>query len=177
MSEQIKVKPLMTEDEIQVLRQINDAAAPYGQRVQALLAVAMGQSHEEAAEISGLRPTQVRYWVARYQKMGTACFPASFFTEKGDKVEMAQIEEQVKETAVITEDPPTKKKAKKQKAKKSGKKKDKKAKGVKKSKKAKKEKKEKKAKKGSKQSKKDQDSKKKKKKKKSGKKKASSKKK
>jgi hypothetical protein len=48
---------------------------PWSQRAQMLLAINGGTSEAEASERSGLRTTQVRYWLNKYQKMGMAIFP------------------------------------------------------------------------------------------------------
>ena len=48
---------------------------PWSQRAQVLLAINGGASEAVASERSGLRTTQVRYWLNKYQKMGMAIFP------------------------------------------------------------------------------------------------------
>ena len=40
-----------------------------------MLAINDGASEAVASEFSGLRTTQVRYWLNKYQKMGMAIFP------------------------------------------------------------------------------------------------------
>jgi hypothetical protein len=42
-----------------------------------LLAINDGASEAVASEFSGLRTTQVRYWLNKYQKMGMAIFPTN----------------------------------------------------------------------------------------------------
>lgn len=95
MSEQKEFEPMMTEEEILVVTHITSAEAPYSQRAQALLAINHGKTADEAGEASGLRATQVKYWVSRYRKSGLAIFPEELLVEEGEDV--------VVETAVSLE--------------------------------------------------------------------------
>jgi hypothetical protein len=156
MSEQKEVASLMTEQDALTVARMTDADAPHNQRAQALLAIHEGKTEEEAAQASGLRPTQVKYWVTRYGKSGLAIFPEDLLGE--------EVREVTGETAVslekpaLEQTPPPPEKADKKK------KKEKSAKDAKKSKKDKKSRKKKKGAKKDKKSKKKKDKKKKKKK-------------
>lgn len=123
MSEQQKFEPILNDEETLIITRITQADAPYNQRAQALLAINAGKSEEEAGEATGLRPTQVKYWVSRYRKSGLEVFPDALLVEAKEAVVV--VEEMVEEekTAVIieetiapkTEQEPAKKKAKKKK--------------------------------------------------------------
>ena len=91
MSEQKEFDTMMTEEDILVITRISNAEAPHSQRAQALLAVDAGKTQEEAAEASGLRATQVKYWVARYRKSGLAIFPEALMVE--EEIDVVEVEE------------------------------------------------------------------------------------
>lgn len=153
MSEQSEVNPFLTPDEIQTLTRISTADAPYNQRAQALLALHQGQTVDEAATLTGLRPKQAAYWLNRYQKTRLAVFPAELLVEPEPTVaetvpEAAAMAAPASATAQIKEKKGKEGKTKKEKKDKKTKKADKDKKKGKKEKKAgkKKKKKDKKAK-------------------------------
>lgn len=76
---------------------IADGEKPWSQRAQALLAIDQGASVEAASERSGLRTTQVEYWVNKFQKAGMDIFPGIQLPEVEDTLPSAG------ETALRTE--------------------------------------------------------------------------
>ena len=96
MSEQKEFDSMMTEEEILVMKHITTAEAPYSQRAQALLALNEGKTQEEAAEASGLRHTQVKYWAIRYRKNHLAVFPDELTAIEAEVIEKTEPEEAVK---------------------------------------------------------------------------------
>ncbi len=66
---------LLSEQEEKVLRVLSREQSVYGQRALALLALASGDSVEEAARASGLRDTQVKYWIPRFSCKRLEIFP------------------------------------------------------------------------------------------------------
>ena len=101
MSEQKDFKPMMSEEDVLIITRITQADAPYNQRAQALLAINQGKTDEEAAEASGLRATQVKYWVTHYGKSGVAIFPEELLADEVvEVVEVVEIE-----TAVSSQEP------------------------------------------------------------------------
>lgn len=157
----------LTEQEQAVCVQIACREAPHSQRALALLALNERSTQAEAAEQAGLRPTQVKYWVAKFRKQRLGIFPATLLDEfdtEAEEVELViEIEEElesVREEADSAEETKGTKAIKGKKArKKTGKaeeeKKGKKAKGTGKAKKGKKGKKAKASKKKTKKAKKD----------------------
>ncbi|MBE2221501.1 MAG: helix-turn-helix domain-containing protein, partial [Anaerolineae bacterium] len=89
MSEKNDFELTMPQKDVQVISRITTKAdAPYNQRALAILAINEGKTAAAAAESTGLRPTQVSYWVTRYQKSGLAIFPQDLLAEEVDVVEM-----------------------------------------------------------------------------------------
>jgi hypothetical protein len=82
MSEQNDFQTLIDEKDIPLVKIVAKAAKPYSQRAQAVLELHKGRSVEDAAEISGLRVTQVRYWQRRYRKSGLDVFPEDLLVEE-----------------------------------------------------------------------------------------------
>jgi outer membrane biosynthesis protein TonB len=118
MAAQKLAELVLSERETAVLEQIAAVEeAPINQRVQALLALNAGDSQEEAAEATGLRPGQVRYWLRKYRKHGLSVFPDVEVVETGTETE-TETEVEV-ETAVAPQSavkkPKNKKKKKKEK--------------------------------------------------------------
>jgi hypothetical protein len=66
---------LLSPEEEQSCSQLATGDPPWSQRAQVLLSINKGASETVASERSGLRTTQVRYWLNKYQKMGMAIFP------------------------------------------------------------------------------------------------------
>ncbi len=77
---QMATKLLNSQGE-QVCTKLAAGKAPWSQRAQALLAINEGASETVASERSGLRPTQVKYWLNKYQKQGMAIFPEPLLQE------------------------------------------------------------------------------------------------
>jgi len=93
---------MITEEESLVLEAIAQSIVPYSQRAQALLALDAGSTADQAANVSGLRVTQVRYWISRFRKDRILAFPDELLLD---------IESLIKEKA--KEDKKAAKKAKK----------------------------------------------------------------
>lgn len=77
---QMATKLLNSQGE-QICIKLAAGKAPWSQRAQALMAINEGASETVASERSGLRPTQVKYWLNKYQKQGMAIFPESLLQE------------------------------------------------------------------------------------------------
>lgn len=85
MKEQRIVELFVSEEESSVLEKIAVGEAPFSQRAQAILAVDAGSNQEQAASVAGLRVTQVRYWISRFNNSRLTIFPEAM---------LAKIEEQ-----------------------------------------------------------------------------------
>ena len=131
---------LINEKDLPIVKLISKAAKPYSQRALALLELNKGCSLEEAAEISGLRVTQVKYWQRVYKTSGLDAFPADLLEDETELEDIAKALKAEDKKDSISRPPSAKSIAKKtKKAKKSKKtKKDKKSKKTKKSDKKKK---------------------------------------
>ena len=70
-----KAARLLSPEEKQICNQLAAGDPPWSQRAQVLLAINGGASETVAGERSGLRTTQVRYWLNKYQKLGRDIFP------------------------------------------------------------------------------------------------------
>jgi len=142
---------LLIPEERLVCEQIAAGKAPWSQRAQALLALDEGLSDEVAAENSGLRVTQVSYWINAFRKKRMDIFPENMLKndEKVFAVPNAEIPEEEtpssKSSGKIKKPKKTKKskKSKSKKKKASKKKKSKNSKAEKSKKKGKKKKKKK----------------------------------
>lgn len=66
---------LLTSQELAICEQIATGQAPHSQRALALLALNQKKTQAQAAEQTGLSKGQVKYWVARFRKLGLAIFP------------------------------------------------------------------------------------------------------
>jgi hypothetical protein len=77
---QMATKLLNSQGE-QICIKLAAGKAPWSQRAQALMAINEGASETVASERSGLRPTQVKYWLNKYQKQGMAIFPEPLLQE------------------------------------------------------------------------------------------------
>jgi transposase-like protein len=118
MAAQKLAELVLSERETAVLEQIAAVEeAPVNQRVQALLALNAGDSQEEAAAASGLRPGQVRYWLRKYRKHGLSIFPDVEVVEVETEIETETEREAEVETAVVSTDAVKKPKSKKKKKK------------------------------------------------------------
>jgi len=70
-----KAARLLSPEEERICSKLAAGDPPWNQRAHALLVINDGASDIVASERSGLRTTQVRYWLNKYQKMGMAIFP------------------------------------------------------------------------------------------------------
>jgi hypothetical protein len=68
---------LLNPQEYRLCKKLAAGSKPWSQRAQALLVINESASEKVASERSGLRTTQVRYWLNKYQKMGMAIFPTN----------------------------------------------------------------------------------------------------
>jgi hypothetical protein len=75
------VTEFLTPEERLVLTQIGAGRAVWSQRAQALLAVEAGATNVAAGEATGLRNTQVKYWVDAFRRQGMAIFPEDILNE------------------------------------------------------------------------------------------------
>lgn len=76
-TEVFEVGGLLSPDDRLLCTQIITRIPPWNQRAQSLLLVDDGASFEIAGEITGLRATQVKYWVDHFRKHGSNIFPES----------------------------------------------------------------------------------------------------
>ena len=105
---------LIGPDDRRVCEQFARGKAPWSQRAQALLLVDGGASYTDAGEITGLRASQVKFWVDAFRRRGVAIFP------KGGEMEVVLLPDpsdteikQVEASAVETSKKPRKTKNKK----------------------------------------------------------------
>ncbi|MGA7278231.1 MAG: hypothetical protein WBW79_09860 [Desulfocapsaceae bacterium] len=77
MVEEKAYELFITERESLVLEALVKSDVPFSQRAQALLAVDAGSTLEQASLVSGLRVTQVKYWLARFDSGRLGIFPES----------------------------------------------------------------------------------------------------
>ena len=77
MVEEKAYELFITERESLVLEALVKSDVPFSQRAQALLAVDAGSTLEQASLVSGLRVTQVKYWLARFASGRLGIFPES----------------------------------------------------------------------------------------------------
>jgi hypothetical protein len=75
MVEEKAYELFITERESLVLEALVKSEVPFSQRAQALLAVDAGSTLEQASLVSGLRVTQVKYWLARFASGRLKIFP------------------------------------------------------------------------------------------------------
>ena len=78
-SEKQNTHYLLSQEDYETCLQLAAGNKPWSQRAQVLLALDMGLSQAVASERSGLRITQVKYWLNKYQKEGKAIFPTEMF--------------------------------------------------------------------------------------------------
>lgn len=125
-SEEKGASMLLNNEERLAIEQIANGKSPWNNRAQALLALDEGESDVEAGAASGLRPTQVNYWLRKFQKSGLDIFPMDVLPEPVvDKAESLSVEEtpsQVKKSKKPKKSKKTKGKAGKAPKKKKGKK-------------------------------------------------------
>lgn len=131
MSEEQSASRLLNSEERTVIEQIASEKSPWNRRAQALLALDEGASDAEAGAVSGLRNTQVNYWLRKFRQDGLDLFPKHVLPElNADQAELPSIEETAsqekkskkrkksKKTKGKTSKAPKKKKGKKKKGKK-----------------------------------------------------------
>lgn len=76
-TEVYEVGGLLSPDDRVLCTQMIAEPTPWKQRAQSLLLVDDGASYEIAGAITGLRATQVKYWVDHFRKQGGNIFPES----------------------------------------------------------------------------------------------------
>ena len=137
-----KESRLLSSEERAIFSQIATKEPPHSSRAQALLAIDEGATQSEAGQQAGLTKGQVRYWLTKFRKDGTAIFPKDLLSQAQPEEAQQELLD-VEETAGPADEAAPQKKVT-PKAKKKPKKKSKKAKKPKKAKKTKKDKKPKK---------------------------------
>ncbi len=75
MEEERSIELFVSEEESSILEKIALGEAPFSQRAQAILAADAGSNLEQAAGVSGLRETQVRFWLGRFRHARLTVFP------------------------------------------------------------------------------------------------------
>jgi len=68
---------LLTPEERTFCTHMVSGSVPWSQRAHAMLLVDDGVNFQIAGEITGLRPTQVKFWVDAFRKQGSVIFPES----------------------------------------------------------------------------------------------------
>lgn len=81
MEEQVTIELFVNEEESSTLEKIALGEAPFSQRAQAILAVDAGSNLKQAALVAGLRVTQVRYWVNRFNNSRLDVFPEAMIAK------------------------------------------------------------------------------------------------
>lgn len=81
ISEEQVTSMLLSSEERRAIEQISSGKSPWNRRAQALLAADAGANDAEAAATSGLRPTQVIYWLRKFQQDGMDIFPKDVIPE------------------------------------------------------------------------------------------------
>ena len=105
---------MLEPDEVLLCEQIAAGDPPWSQRAQALLAIHHGSTAEAASEASGLRTTQVNFWLNKFYKARLGIFPEELLTAADNFA--AEIETPPgDELPVLAESGKTKKKKKKDK--------------------------------------------------------------
>ena len=137
-----KESRLLSSEERAIFSQIATNEPPHGSRAQALLAIDEGATQSEAGQQAGLTKGQLRYWLGKFRKDGTAIFPQELLSQAQPEEAQQELLD-VEETAGPADEAAPQNKVT-PKAKKKPKKKSKKAKKPKKAKKTKKDKKPKK---------------------------------
>ena len=66
---------LLSSEERATFSQIASKEPPHNSRAQALLAIDEGATQADAGQQAGLTKGQVRYWLGKFRKDGTAIFP------------------------------------------------------------------------------------------------------
>ncbi|MEJ2057216.1 MAG: helix-turn-helix domain-containing protein, partial [Desulfofustis sp.] len=85
MKEQRIIELFVSEEESSMLEKIAEGEAPFSQRAQAILAVDAGSNLEQAAAVAGLRVTQVRYWIGRFNNSRLNIFPETIVDRFGEQ--------------------------------------------------------------------------------------------
>jgi len=75
MEEERSIELFVSAEESSILEKIALGEAPFSQRAQAILAADAGSNLEQAAGVSGLRATQVRFWLGRFRHSRLTIFP------------------------------------------------------------------------------------------------------
>lgn len=81
ISEEQVASMLLNREERMVIEQIATGKSPWNQRARALLAMDEGATDADAGAGSGLRPTQVNYWLRKFQQDGLNIFPKDITPE------------------------------------------------------------------------------------------------
>jgi len=98
---------LLNVQEREICEKLSGGEAPYRQWAQTLLAIDGGASQAEAAQRSGLTNNQVRYWLAKFRKLGLGIFPQQSLVSTMPDIsdlDMPVVEEQVKAASEEVED-------------------------------------------------------------------------
>ncbi|MEN8173507.1 MAG: helix-turn-helix domain-containing protein, partial [Chloroflexota bacterium] len=93
----------LTVEEESILKVIAGGQAPHGQRAGALLALDEGKSQAEAAEIVGLTPGSVKYWLGKYKKARLEIFPDFLLNDATAKIKPDLVPEVEEESVVVGE--------------------------------------------------------------------------
>jgi len=72
---------LLSSEERATLGQVATQDPPHSQRAQALLAIDEGATQAAAGQQAGLTKGQVRYWLGKFRKDGTAIFPEELLSQ------------------------------------------------------------------------------------------------
>lgn len=93
---------LLTVHERTVCESLSGGEIPYSQWAQALLAIDEGASQAESAQRAGLTNNQVRYWLAKFRKLGLGIFPQQSLESTTEEVQANLLEAPVGEEQVET---------------------------------------------------------------------------
>jgi hypothetical protein len=91
-----KESRLLSSEERAIFSQIATKEPPHGSRAQALLAIDEGATQTEAGQQAGLTKGQLRYWLGKFRKDGTAIFPQELLSQaqpEEDQQELLDVEE------------------------------------------------------------------------------------
>ena len=80
-----EIASLLTDEEISTCAQISRLKDSNGKHAKALIALNQGQTQVQAAEKSGLSPSQVRYWLAKFRTRRLDIFPESLLSKYSAK--------------------------------------------------------------------------------------------
>ena len=113
MSGEREYELFITEEESQVLEALVSSDVPFSQRAQALLAIDAGSSVDQAALVSGLRVTQVKYWIGVFSNSRLAVFPDALLVDIEEELRVEELQKTSEEPEKKKKKDKTKKKLKK----------------------------------------------------------------